>query len=210
MAHLHNKAGSFIAPNATRPGPWCILHPLRLKQRSSSFALHTCKTRRSQLGCRRRYCHISADSAIVPNVPFPGDDQGSIIYSALSDIEEAAAGALQKAEEALDDAVTPSTSGRGTSGPAESLNGSMPDPKGKPPVPHRWIIVGAMALAFVLCNMDKVNLLASHYLHHFRAWVGFRGGPAAAGRSLIDTWWRAGEHVSGSHPYGSRAGVEPY
>lgn len=114
----------------------------------------------------------------MPNVPFPGDDQGSIIYSALSDIEEAAAGALQKAEEALDDAVKPSTSGRGTSGPAVSSNGSMPDPKSRPPVPHRWIIVGAMALAFVLCNMDKVNLLLCIVCME-RA--RFRDGPAAAG-----------------------------
>ncbi len=108
--------------------------------------------------------HVAADSAIVPDVPFPGDDQGSIIYSTLSNIEDAAADALQKAEKALDGSVEPSTSGRDmdpTNGPAGSSNGSMPDPQNKPPVPHRWVIVGAMALAFVLCNMDKVSHLMS-------------------------------------------------
>jgi hypothetical protein len=40
------------------------------------------------------------------------------------------------------------------------LNGSSPPgPNNKGPIPHRWIIVGAMALAFVLCNMDKVGAL---------------------------------------------------
>lgn len=135
-----------------------MMRPLGLRQRSSSFALTRSKLRQSQRHCGRRKVHISADGAIVPDVPFPGDDQGSVIYTALSDIEEAAATVLEKAEEVLDDAVKPSTSGRGN-GPAESLNGSMPDPKNKPPVPHRWVIVGAMALAFVLCNMDKVRTL---------------------------------------------------
>ncbi|KAK9916910.1 hypothetical protein WJX75_008641 [Coccomyxa subellipsoidea] len=90
-------------------------------------------------------------------MPFPGDDQGSIIYSTLSSIEASAADALQKAQKAADGSVEPSTSGRGDE-PTASSNGIMPDPKKKPPVPHRWVIVGAMALAFVLCNMDKVNM----------------------------------------------------
>ena len=61
---------------------------------------------------------------------------------------------MSKAEEATSKAA-------GSAAPAsdapESQNGTPPEsPQGKGPVPHRWIIVGAMALAFVLCNMDKV------------------------------------------------------
>ncbi|KAL0036177.1 hypothetical protein WJX79_006952 [Trebouxia sp. C0005] len=37
-------------------------------------------------------------------------------------------------------------------------NGGPPDNKPEPRIPHRWRIVGMMALAFVLCNMDKVNM----------------------------------------------------
>ena len=36
-------------------------------------------------------------------------------------------------------------------------SGGPPNNKPEPRIPHRWRIVGMMALAFVLCNMDKVN-----------------------------------------------------
>lgn len=40
---------------------------------------------------------------------------------------------------------------------------TKPSPTGTPPpqqdgIPHRWRVVGMMALSFVLCNMDKVNM----------------------------------------------------
>ena len=98
----------------------------------------------------------AASRPLVPDMPFPGDDQGSIIYSALSGLGSAADEPIAEAEEA-------STAATGTSPPGSSVldgsqsNGtSTEDPKSKGPVPHRWVIVGAMALAFVLCNMDKV------------------------------------------------------
>ena len=99
----------------------------------------------------------AASRPVVPDMPFPGDDQGSTIYSALSGLESAAEELIAKADEA-------SSSLTGTSQPASGLddgsqsNGASPgDPKPRGPVPHRWVIVGAMALAFVLCNMDKVH-----------------------------------------------------
>ena len=90
----------------------------------------------------------------MPDMPFPGDDQGSTIYSALSGLESAAGDLMAKAEGATSKAA-------GSAAPAsdapESQNGKPPEsPQGQGSVPHRWIIVGAMALAFVLCNMDKV------------------------------------------------------
>ncbi len=61
---------------------------------------------------------------------------------------------MAKAEEATSKAA----GSHASAGDApESQNGTAPEsPGGKGPVPHRWVIVGAMALAFVLCNMDKV------------------------------------------------------
>ncbi len=103
----------------------------------------------------------------MPDMPFPGDDQGSTIYSALSGLESAAEELMAKADEA-------SSSLTGTSQPASGIddgsqsNGTSPgDPKFRGPVPHRWVIVGAMALAFVLCNMDKVRLPLISYTTAF-------------------------------------------
>lgn len=119
--------------------------------------------------CRRRQqLLVSADGAIVPDVPFPGDDQASIIFTALSEVERSAASVIERAEERLARSAADSASrlssesGASTAavdanGAARS-NGASPGSQQKPPkVPHRWVIVGAMALAFVLCNMDKVR-----------------------------------------------------
>ena len=55
----------------------------------------------------------------------------------------------------------PPTGPQGASGSGASSNG--PGPEEKPlRVPHRWRVVGMMALAFVLCNMDKVLAPWSH------------------------------------------------
>lgn len=50
----------------------------------------------------------------------------------------------------------PATGPQGGSGGGGSSNGAGPEEK-PPRVPHRWRVVGMMALAFVLCNMDKVR-----------------------------------------------------
>ena len=136
---------------------------------------HNCRGARQLLphsarqwqACRRRQrLSVAADGAIVPNMPFPGDDQASTIYTALSSVEAAAASVIERAEQRLeagDSAGDRAVSERGAStatgeGGSASTNGARPDPNQKPPkVPHRWVIVGAMALAFVLCNMDKVR-----------------------------------------------------
>jgi len=94
-------------------------------------------------------------------MPFPGDDQGSTIYSALSGLEDAAGDLVAKAEEATSMAMgstQPANDVTGSSGSNGTPSGEQ-NPKGS--VPHRWIIVGAMALAFVLCNMDKVRSILS-------------------------------------------------
>ena len=112
----------------------------------------------SSLQHRSRHGRCSAGSRpVVPNMPFPGDDQGSTIYSALSGLETAAEDLIAKAEEATSKATGSSTPRQGG---AESQNGVPPEgPERNGPLPHRWIVVGAMALAFVLCNMDKVGPL---------------------------------------------------
>ena len=109
----------------------------------------------SSLQHRSRHGRSSASSRpVVPDMPFPGDDQGSTIYSALSGLETAAEELIAKAEEATSKATGSSSPGKGG---AESKNGVPPGgPERKGPLPHRWIVVGAMAMAFVLCNMDKV------------------------------------------------------
>lgn len=124
-------------------------------------------TARQWQACRRRQrLSVSANSAIVPNMPFPGDDQASTIYTALSNVEAAAASVIEKAEQKLeadgaagDRALSEQGASTATEGGGSaSTNGARPDPQQPPPkVPHRWVIVGAMALAFVLCNMDKVR-----------------------------------------------------
>lgn len=155
-------ANSCAAATSTRP--LCLSLPSTTRTQCSHRARQRSrqaqqKQQQSLLGrsLRKQQAALRAHGAIVPNVPLPGDDQGSTIYSALSDIEETASSVLDKAQGALDDA-TPSTSGSAPDKLDASMNGSgSPGPNGKGPVPHRWVIVGAMALAFVLCNMDKVK-----------------------------------------------------
>jgi len=47
-------------------------------------------------------------------------------------------------------------------GPQLSAQPAQPEQQPKKRMPHRWRIVFAMALAFVLCNMDKVG---GHHAH---------------------------------------------
>ncbi len=84
---------------------------------------------------------ICSDAA-VPHIPLPGDNQMGAMLAALSQDED-----------------TPSSSNPEDAHPSPSKstsNGGPPDNKPEPRIPHRWRIVGMMALAFVLCNMDKV------------------------------------------------------
>jgi hypothetical protein len=100
---------------------------------------------------------------VIPDVPITGDDQGSTIYSALAHL-----GALGSFDESQFEAETYSREATGGSGSDSSSDvvreaqvdstaaRLMMEPKGG--IPHRWQIVFMMALSFVLCNMDKVNM----------------------------------------------------
>lgn len=84
---------------------------------------------------------VCADAA-VPHIPFPGDNQSGAILAALSQDEDSPSSSSPEEARAI---------------PSKSPNnGGPPDNKPEPRIPHRWRIVGMMALAFVLCNMDKV------------------------------------------------------
>jgi MFS transporter, ACS family, solute carrier family 17 (sodium-dependent inorganic phosphate cotransporter), other len=101
---------------------------------------------------------------VIPDVPITGDDQGSTIYSALAHL-----GALGSFDESQFEAETYSREATGGSGSDSSSDVAREaqvdsteatsltmEPKGG--IPHRWQIVFMMALSFVLCNMDKVNM----------------------------------------------------
>ena len=97
---------------------------------------------------------------VIPDVPITGDDQGSTIYSALAHL-----GALGSFDESQFEAETYSREANGGSGDSRGSSTDSSDddtagqalaPKGG--IPHRWQIVFMMALSFVLCNMDKVNM----------------------------------------------------
>lgn len=103
---------------------------------------------------------------VIPDVPITGDDQGSTIYSALAHL-----GALGSFDESQFEAETYVREASGKpketasqlaqsneiqSVQGETEGGNVPEPRGG--IPHRWQIVFMMALSFVLCNMDKVNM----------------------------------------------------
>jgi ACS family sodium-dependent inorganic phosphate cotransporter len=114
---------------------------------------------------------------IVPDVPFTGDDQGSTIYTALANLYE-----MGSFDESQFEAETYAREGKAgksggktssTSAPIEtpevlaaaaaaaepqSLSSSSSTNPEETLSPHRWQVVGMMALSFVLCNMDKVNM----------------------------------------------------
>ena len=94
---------------------------------------------------------VACSDAAVPNIPFPGDNQSAAAFAALRSSDE----------------VSSSDSAEDSSLKAPSNGAPAPDDKPQPRIPHRWRIVGMMALAFVLCNMDKVQciLRRSHWNH---------------------------------------------
>lgn len=101
---------------------------------------------------------------VIPDVPITGDDQGSTIYSALAHL-----GALGSFDESQFEAETyvREASGSSKDSSEDLVSGDemhtitkkeehVSEPQGG--IPHRWQIVFMMALSFVLCNMDKVNM----------------------------------------------------
>lgn len=94
-------------------------------------------------------------------IPIPGDNQYGTIFSAVDALGDDASTSGGLGEETM---VETSRNGRipsvntnldpSAGGPAAGA----PEPPGSG-IPHRWRVVGMMALAFVLCNMDKVCML---------------------------------------------------
>lgn len=108
---------------------------------------------------------------IVPDVPISGDDQGSTIYTALANLhtqgsfDESQFEAETYAREAssngspIDEMPTQRESAISAAAEAAIREGKEPPrPPEEKGIPHRWRVVGMMALSFVLCNMDKVNM----------------------------------------------------
>jgi hypothetical protein len=214
------------------------LLPPRLQHTNSCWSMQQPRPGAALLRRQRRELHVAANGAIVPNMPFPGDDQASTIFTALSEVPPPSV--LENAEEELaktaDQLAARLGSAQGASSTAvdavaaASTNGAMPGgpQQQKPKVPHRWVIVGAMAAAFVLCNMDKVRTAAALHaiecgtvqpaLGRHKAVTGMpQPGHVLCGicgcaklEAIMRLYACAptGEHVSGSHPHGSRAGLE--
>lgn len=94
---------------------------------------------------------VKCSDAVVPDIPFPGDNQSAGAWAALTSHDEAS----DSRDETADSSTRPSSSGAPS---------PPPDDKRRPRIPHRWRIVGMMALAFVLCNMDKVQHMLLHVI----------------------------------------------
>ena len=104
--------------------------------------------------------------SVVPDVPFTGDDQGSTIYTALANLH--VLGSFDESQFEAEVYAREATNGKGPVEPQRqadlisdkqiALGKQEPPPEPKGGIPHRWQIVGMMALSFVLCNMDKVNM----------------------------------------------------
>lgn len=74
-----------------------------------------------------------------------GDDQASTIYTALADMETS----MDDGDASQGAAAAAGGGAAAEAAPAAAESGG---------IPHRWQVVGMMALSFVLCNMDKVNM----------------------------------------------------
>lgn len=141
-----------------------------------------------------------------------GDDQASTMYTALEGLESSFdEGDLQ-------------VQGDGTAAAAAS---AAPPAEQQGGVPHRWKVVGMMALSFVLCNMDKVRgWVVAGLLRVLRAGgrcfiaaVGRQPRPTALTTPMAKTPWlghctsrgaaptHACRHALGSRAHGQRAGV---
>lgn len=131
--------------------------------------------------------HTPRWTGIVPDVPISGDDQGSTIYTALANLYETGSfdesqfeaetyareaggkvisgNGVLSAEQmkpnvlaAADEAAQAGAKLSEYATSAQSLSSPPPTPPQQDGIPHRWRVVGMMALSFVLCNMDKVNM----------------------------------------------------
>ena len=183
--------------------------PRRLHQLNSHRSVQQRRLSVGPLRRQRRQHQVAANGAIVPNMPFPGDDQASTIFTALSEVPPA--GVLENAEDEVaktaDQLAVRLGSGQDASTAtdavaASSANGATPGgPQHKPKVPHRWVIVGAMAAAFVLCNMDKVRTAVVPADEHSRGasfWRSRRASSLQACSSLEMCYYRCAKRETSS------------
>jgi hypothetical protein len=114
---------------------------------------------RVRAGLRPRRAVRARQSSIAPNMPLPGDDQAAMIFSALSEAEGAAASAPRGAGGVAESSANGAGLGVRAGGAASTSGGGGGEgPEDQPQrIPHRWRVVGMMALAFILCNMDKAR-----------------------------------------------------
>ena len=169
------------------PAAWTRQH-VRHQVRSNSAIRYRAKPAHGpvqQLPLLRR---VACADAAVPNIPFPGDNQSAAMLAALSTDETSSSDSVDEPE-----------------GSKASSNGAPPPPdddKSKVFIPHRWRIVGMMALAFVLCNMDKVATRPCLLQ------VTQTSTVKLAFQCLTPCVQIAGEHVSCCHTHGRGAWLE--
>jgi len=155
------------------PAPASPATPLRLGSSSLPSRLHRRQQFQSLVPASNSTNNAPRWSSIVPDVPFTGDDQGSTIYTALANLHE-----LGSFDESQLEAETYAREGKAKSSsnktstivaPVETPEVLAAAAAAKPVTaessstedvgaPHRWQVVGMMALSFILCNMDKVNM----------------------------------------------------
>eukprot|EP00884_Botryococcus_braunii_P007563 jgi/Botrbrau1/16808/Bobra.150_2s0035.1 len=127
----------------TQPyGRWPKIHRLAFKSRSLGDASYVPKQ-------HPNVAQTPTAGHSAP-LPIPIDRQNGTVHTAVDEVDEVT-GSLAASAHA--EGVAPSN---GTD-PSLAVNPAPEDPP-QGGIPHRWRVVGMMALAFVLCNMDKVNM----------------------------------------------------
>ncbi|KAK9841600.1 hypothetical protein WJX74_008540 [Apatococcus lobatus] len=142
---------------------------IRSPRKAHQASVPSDRSLRWQLRRQRLICQAAADfAAPAPGAPIAGDNHGALIHQLLSDhsdeVESYVKEGLREALEDIGDGNSSkqplAVSAQGGGGLAgQQSNAGPPGPQ--PPkqfIPHRWRVVAMMSLAFILCNMDKVNM----------------------------------------------------
>mmetsp|Transcript_20703 Transcript_20703/g.62399 ORF Transcript_20703/g.62399 Transcript_20703/m.62399 type:complete len:551 (+) Transcript_20703:239-1891(+) len=132
--------------------------------------LHRRKTFQLRLQHQKPSCNASAGGGASSDEEYnsiysilPGDSQSPLLYSALQTSDSETESPLSS----LDATAS-----------ADGAQMSDQEPGKKPPrVPHRWRVVFAIGVAFILCNMDKVNMsVAVLPMSKDLGWTGLERG----------------------------------
>ena len=125
-----------------------------------------------QLRQRRFKCQAASDfAAPAPGAPVAGDNHGALIHQLLNDhSDEVEAYVREGLQEALDEAQNgksrPAVGNPERAGSMDAQQDTAGSPGPEDPkqfIPHRWRIIAMMSLAFILCNMDKVQFSLGLY-----------------------------------------------